>query len=404
MSAGVGLSARVRRAGGTAFFALPEWIRTRYFASRNGYTASDVPPPVTAPHAETRLLVAPANSAGQGWAWARAAERLDGVAAVDMQSRGGRGFAYPTDYAVPSGVMAHSRPWSRAHVDAVVSGFTHVLAESQVPILGATFRGDVVEERRALARAGLRVASVCHGSDIRLPSRHREHEEWSPFQDEELPLTRSLEASVRRRTAILDELGGIEFVSTPDLLIDRPKAVWLPVAVDTARWRTDAEPLVDRTPAVLHAPSLAGLKGTALIVDRLHAADEADAIRLHLPESIPPGDMPAHVHAADIVLDQFSLGIYGVAAVEAMAAGRLVVSHVSRSVREIVRRETGWAVPIVEATANTLIDVLADVRGRPDHYRAIAARGPAFVSDVHDGRRSAAALRPFLGVAQEAER
>jgi hypothetical protein len=34
----------------------------------------------------------------------------------------------------------------------------------------------------------------------------------------------------------------------------------------------------------------------------------------------------------------------------------------------------------------------------PEEFADIQAAGPAFVSDVHDGRRSAAALAPFLGL------
>ncbi len=44
---------------------------------------------------------------------------------------------------------------------------------------------------------------------------------------------------------------------------------------------------------------------------------------------MPADAMPEVYGGADIVLDQFPLGTYGVAACEALVAGRLVVSHVS---------------------------------------------------------------------------
>ena len=43
---------------------------------------------------------------------------------------------------------------------------------------------------------------------------------------------------------------------------------------------------------------------------------------------VPWSEMPGVIASADIVLDQFALGGYGVAAVEAMASGRAVVGHV----------------------------------------------------------------------------
>ncbi|WP_157432129.1 hypothetical protein [Agromyces italicus] len=389
----------VRGTANRVFRLLPESLRLRWFPSRVTYRATDVPPPVTAPEAPVRLYIAPENSAGQGWAWARAAEQLPGVRAVDMQYRGARHLGYPADTTVPSAVVAHSDRWGRAQYTAVAHGFTHVVMESQRPIFGRRFRGDVGAEVAALVRAGVGVASLCHGSDIRLPSRHRAHEPDSPFHDTESDLTRRLQSRAERAAGLLDEIDGPEFVSTPDLLLDRPHATWLPVVVDLDRWSTDRALFAGDRPVAIHAPSNAGLKGTEFAEPVLRRLDEAGDIEYRAIERTPAERMPAIVHDADIVIDQFSLGIYGVAACEAMAAGRLVVSHVSEFVRDTVRDETGLELPIVEATLATLEQVLRDIRDRPEHYRERAAAGPAFVAAVHDGRRSAAALAPFLGVA-----
>lgn len=386
-----------RRLAGRAFAALPEPVRVGLFPARAGYRAADVPGPVQPPDGDVRLYIAPANSAGQGWAWARAAERLPGVGAVDMQFRHADDLGYPADYDAPRAVVAHSLRWGRAQFAAVAAGFTHVLAESQLPVFGAPFRGDVVAEHHALSARGVRTASLCHGSDIRLPSRHREREPWSPFTDD-FALTAVLEDAAQRKAAILDALGGPEFVSTPDLLVDRPGAVWLPVVVDPERWQGGEPPATGGPVRVLHAPSAAGLKGTQLVLGTLHSLAAGGVIDLRLPARTPAERMPALVRDAEVFVDQFSLGIYGVAACEAMAAGRIVVSHVSEFVREAVRSATGLELPIVEATADTLGDVLREIGSDPHRFRAIAAQGPAFVAAVHDGRRSAAALAPFLGV------
>jgi hypothetical protein len=99
---------------------------------------------------------------------------------------------------------------------------------------------------------------------------------------------------------------------------------------------------------------------------------------------------------SDVVIDQLRLGIYGVAACEAMAAGRVVVSHVSHQSRREARKAAGQDLPVVEATADTLRDVLLDVVGDRDRARAVAARGPEFVRVLHDGRASSRALGGFL--------
>ncbi|MDT0156752.1 hypothetical protein Q9R19_03835 [Microbacterium sp. ARD32] len=375
---------------------LPEAAQLRLRPSKFGFAPADVPAPVEAPDAGIRLYLGPANSAGQGWAWARAAERNSDVGAVSMQYRAERDLGYPSDNDVPRAVVARSRTWGRRQFQAVAGRFTHVIAESQLPLFGLAFDNDPVREARALQAAGVRFASLCHGSDIRLPSRHRVHEPDSPFHADDAPLTLRLEEGAQRRAQILDELDGVEFVSTPDLLRDRPRALWLPVVVDPQRWAAARPPLEHERPVVLHAPSDVGLKGTELVRETLERMHEAGEITLRMPERMPADRVPAEVAAADIVLDQFSLGIYGVAACEAMAAGRVVVSHVSDFVRGHVRRATGSDLPIVEAPAAELEAVLREIIADRGRFRIQAENGVDFVRRIHDGRRSAEVLAAFL--------
>jgi hypothetical protein len=108
--------------------------------------------------------------------------------------------------------------------------------------------------------------------------------------------------------------------------------------------------------------------------------------------------MPDVYRTADIVLDQFRLGDYGVAACEAMAAGRIVIGHVSQDVRERVRALTGRDLPIVESRFANVGETVRAVMTDPDTARARARHGITFVSDVHDGVRSADVLADFLGI------
>ena len=81
-----------------------------------------------------------------------------------------------------------------------------------------------------------------------------------------------------------------------------------------------------------------------------------------------------------------------IAACEAMASGRVVVGHVLPMVRERVERDFGIELPIVEANADTLGDVIAGLVADPERARRLAADGPAFVHRVHSGPASAEAL------------
>ena len=77
---------------------------------RRPITLPVLPPP---PDAPVRLLVGPANFAGQGAAWARCAERhLDGVGAQAFQVVSGP-FGYPSAYAVDGDTFRHPASGTR---------------------------------------------------------------------------------------------------------------------------------------------------------------------------------------------------------------------------------------------------------------------------------------------------
>jgi len=146
----------------------------------------------------------------------------------------------------------------------------------------------------------------------------------------------------------------------------------------------------------VHVPSDTYLKGTEAIEPVLKKMVKAGRIRYLPLRTVPYPDMPKVLAEADIVLDQFAIGSYGVAAVEGLAAGRLVIGHVRPEVRQRVLADTGWALPIVESTAATLEQVIEGLLADESAWQEQTLLGPAFVDDVHDGRRSAAVLDEFL--------
>lgn len=351
-----------------------------------------IPGPAQAPDTDIRLYVAPANFAGQGGQWARAVSRhVPGAGAVSMGFQGAGAFGFRADYPVDKDVYLYSGSWQRRQLRAVSRGFTHVLIEAERPLFG-TFLGSVEREVAALARSGVRAAFVCHGTDIRLPSRHARTHPFSPYRDGLLAQTPELERRARENRRVLDRCGLPVFVSTPDLLLDVAQGLWLPVVVDLERWKRSNPALTGPRPVVVHIPSKAIIKGTDLVDPILTALHDDGLIDYRRVEGVPSGDMPELYGSADIVVDQFRIGSYGVAACEALASGRLVVSDVSEQVRAEVEAATGLALPIVQATAAELAEAIRRIVADPGHYRQVAEAGPRFVGEVHDGRYSARIL------------
>jgi glycosyltransferase involved in cell wall biosynthesis len=370
-----------------------EAVRRRLRGLRYSYAQLPAfPPAATTP---VRMLVGPTNSAGQGHAWAQAAKTLPDVSAVSFALHRKGQFQFADDYGVPLAWFGQPR-WQRAQEQYVVENYTHVMVESLRPVFGARGVSDASADIETMLGEGINVSLLFHGSDIRLPSRHAKRERWSPFTPGD-ELTDRLETQARRHAELVESLQLPVFVSTVDLLDDVPNAQWLPVAIDPTPWQQAARPLfAGEKPVVAHVPSNAKLKGTEEIDAVLSGLHESGLVEYRRITGVPHEQMASVIGDADIVVDQLRIGLYGVAAAEALAAGRIVVSYVGDAVRHQVRSLAGREVPIVEADPDTLGDVVTGLIADRDAASERAAAGPGFVAELHDGRRSAEVLRSWL--------
>lgn len=340
----------------------------------------------------TSVWVGPTNSAGQGYAWARALDRYHPdvrteVCTLDRISA----FSFPTDVRVAPDSWG-SRSWSLAHRRDVRRRFSHVLMESGLGVFGALGGGELGGDLAALRQAGISAAVAFHGSEVRSPRLHRQLEPTSPFRDQDGDLGVRLQQTCDRIMRQLEDFDGPRFVSTPDLLDYVPDAQWLPVVVDLAEWAPGPPVLERATPVLLHVPSNPELKGSAVFEPIAQRLAERGLVEYRRAENVAVEDMPALVRDADIVFDQFSLGLYGVQAAQAMAAGRVVVSYVGDRIRAWLPVQ----LPIVEATPQTLVEVVERLLEDRDAAREQAARGPEFVARFHDGRLAAQTLARWL--------
>ncbi len=387
-----GLSAWAARIYGV----LPEGAVSRLLPRSLRYEPAAVPVAHAEGTAPVRLLVAPVNFAGQGEAWARAVERASpDVTAVSMAyHQPGAGFGFPVGVEVPASAYTLSRAWHRRQQAAIESDFTHVLVETGRPPAGAPYRESVARQLTALRRAGVALGYLAHGTDVRVPSIHAADNPDSPFRTGDHS---ALEHQARSNLDLIARLGLPSFVSTPDLLDFLPDATWLPVVVTPSSWATNAPVLMRDRPVVVHAPSSGPMKGSDVVDPVMTTLHERGIIEYRRLTGIPARQMPEVYRHADIVLEQFRIGGYGVAACEAMAAGRIVVGHVTPRVRDHVAAAAGMPLPIVQSSASELREVVLRILAERERFAEAATDGPAFVERLHDGAASAEALRRFLG-------
>ncbi|MDO9379503.1 MAG: hypothetical protein Q7T56_11705 [Nocardioidaceae bacterium] len=354
---------------------------------------TEMPAPAAAPR---RVLVGPANSAGQSTAWARALDEHAAGTSAQSYDFARPGHPYVGDLQVDHATYVDDATWAAAFGRLLRERYTHVVIESNLGVVGKAGRGGARRDADALRAAGLGVVLLAHGSDVRLPSRNVRLERWSPFEVMPPERVRTMEGRAGRSGKVLRRYDGPVLVSTPDLLDDLPDATWCPVVVRPDDWAATDPPLQREVPVVVHAPSRSVMKGSQHVDPVLEALAVEGLVEYRRVEGVAPGDMPALYRSADVVVDQMSVGIYGVAVCEALAAGRVVVSHVRDVVRTRVREATGRTLPVVEADPESLRVVLLDLLADRDAARATAAHGPAFARAVHDGRRSVEVLTAAL--------
>lgn len=348
------------------------------------------PPP---PRAGTSHVgIGPRNMAGQGWAWAKSIEQwCPGTTTEVFALERSSALVFPADVQIPQASWK-DLDWQFAQVRKIVGRSTHLLLECGQGAFGTLNGGTFAGDLPALRAHGVAAAVVLHGSEARSPRLHRGLEPWSPFASEVPDSSLPRQDVVDKVLDLVHRFDGPRFVSTLDLVDYVPDAEWLPVVVDPAIWAVDGEPLHRDRPVVVHAPSHTLLKGSAAVDAVAEELAARGVIEYRRLRDVAPQDMPGALAGADVVLDQFALGDYGVLACQAMAAGRVVVGHVADRVRKRLPAE----LPIVQATPADLREVLLRVVEERDAARSTAAQGVEYAHRYHDGRHSVEQLRPFL--------
>ncbi|MDO5628707.1 MAG: glycosyltransferase [Mobilicoccus sp.] len=340
--------------------------------------------------------VGASNAAGQAWSWAKAVERhVPGTGSYVFTVDRGQALRFPADEYVPFSVFRENQRWQAGMYHRADREWTHALIETGRSLFGARYGRDFVTDAAAMRAVGIRVGLVFHGSEIRSPEVNSRRTPYSPYSDPTDDLTYRLQMEhnilMPKVEAFIESDQGPVFVSTPDLLEDVPGSIWLPVVVDSSAWDGPPTSFDRQVPVVLHVPSRSQIKGSDAADTVGLMLHEEGLIEYRRLEGVDPAEMPGHVRDADIVIDQLAIGMHGVASVEAMRAGRVVLAHITDETRAVLPD-----CPVIEANPDTLEQVLRDLLTDRDHGREAAAAGQHYAREVHDGRKSAEILTEHL--------
>jgi len=323
-----------------------------------------------------RVLHAPAAVGGHPSGLA-AAERELGLASTVLTLHEPP-FGYAVDRVLaPEGTSVAAREWRRWRAvaaarsyDVVHFNFGSSLAPSYHGTAGRGGRGyglyaRLLEQRDLPLLRAQAIFVTFQGDDVR------------PLGDA------ADDARKRRRVKRFTDAADGLYVLNPDLLQHVPEAEFLPYAsVDPRAW-TPVPQAGNGPLRIVHAPSDRWRKGT----DDVLAAVEGLDVELELVEGLTRAEARRAYERADVVVDQLVVGWYGGVAVEAMALAKPVVARIDPSARARIPEPMADELPVIQADANTLADVLRGLRR--DDLRELGVRGRAFVERWHDPREIA---------------
>lgn len=279
----------------------------------------------------------------------------------------------------------------------------HVVAASRV--LAAIRWADVVHYHYGGTYAlpgGLDVAWTCAlgkprlinfwGSDIRIPEiesrgnpyyarRDRTYEYWGA---ESYDKSRRVQTYYARR--------GFTFVCSESLLPHiqtdlSPTVGLVRSSVDLKQLEPHYPDPKRRRAVVVHSPSAPVAKGTPAVLSAVDALRNEHRLDFDfvLVHNKPRQQALDILKGADIFLDQFVVGGYGLAAVEAMAFGKPVVCYIKPS----LEAQYPSGMPIVNANQDNLSEVLERLIKDGELRHQLGRRSRAYVEEHHDAHKIA---------------
>lgn len=351
------------------------------------------------------VLIGPTNSAGQATLWARALTRA-GFPANSLRISND-----PAEEWFRADLELARLDWTTregrlALAQKIASQYDAVLLESMRPLFSLHSKRDysasrALEDIKLLKRAKVTSAIVFHGSDIRDTSAHAKREPFSPYRI----ATPELEQLQKRATEFrkAGRRAGWRripiFVTTPDLILDMPRAKWLPITIDVALFAEAgrARPCwsTPGPPKVLFQPSKAWLKSADLVWPTLQKLQQEGVINILENTAVPHDQMPARVAQADIVIDRFD-GVAGVASIEALAAKRIVIANIARWAYQGAEA----APPVLHSTPDNLELILRKISSEGADFVYNLEAGLEFARKWHDGSESARRIAKYLKVSK----
>ena len=135
---------------------------------------------------------------------------------------------------------------------------------------------------------------------------------------------------------------------------------------------------------LVHAPSNAAKKGTQIIMNAIKKLKQKYSIKFKLLTDTPNHVVREWLNAADIVIDQISVGWHGKLAVESMALSKPTLCYINEKYKK--KYPQFKELPIVNITPNNLYDQLESLIINEQLRKKIGQKSRKYVEKIHDSR------------------
>lgn len=185
------------------------------------------------------------------------------------------------------------------------------------------------------------------------------------------------------KISISKKYGDLFFVTTPDLLDFAPYATYIPfIAPDIDPSQIPPAPKPEEVFRVVTSSNHHGVDGTHYVRDAVNLLkSEGKKIELIELNKVPYQEALSYYKSADAFAGKLRMGYYNNANIETMIFGVPNFSYIRDTFKEIHPD-----CPVVSSTPDTIYENLKYYLEHPDELKAIAARGPDYVTRRHNPR------------------
>jgi glycosyltransferase involved in cell wall biosynthesis len=332
-----------------------------------------------------RVLQLPAASAGQPMALAEAmrSQNVTAEALTISQHK----FQYSSDINVSVSELHEEKAGSTLHRLAKNYDIFHY--HSRPLFFSTHYPHPTGHDLLLLKAAGKSVFYHFRGSEARLASIFAKASLYNYVDDNPDNLfTNYLESEQRKFLAFLKGTVDQIFAVDPEIQCYCPTAPIVPRVINLDAWPNEGCG-INPKPIIVHAPSRRGVKGTAEVLEAIHALrDEGFDFEFILVENMPQKEAQKIFKKCDIIIDQLRIGWYGVLAVEGMALGKAVISFI----RDDLKHHLSYPLPLAAASPETIKDVLRSLLADRAAMQQLGQRARRYAEDVHDAQQVACQL------------